>query len=84
MRWRTIVLPKRLPDRYEASPLKIPICLLVVSVVLGIVLFLGATVSLFDELIRTSRFMTWFFVFWVCLGIGYYVVMKVRLKIQFV
>ena len=75
-----IALPKRLPDRYEASPLKIPVWLLVVSVVLGIILFLGATVSLFDELIRTSPFMTWFFVVWVCLGLGYYLTMKMILK----
>ena len=77
-----IVLPKKLPDRYEASPLKIPIWLLIVSVVLGMVLFLGATVSLFDELIKTSMFMTWFFVLWVLLGIAYYVTIKMRLKRQ--
>jgi APA family basic amino acid/polyamine antiporter len=71
-----LLLPTRLPGKYKQSRFKVPAGILIVCVVLGIILFLGATGALFAELMKTSRFMTLFFFVWIVLGMLYYLYMK--------
>ena len=75
----SLLLKKRMPERYAASPLRIPEGALIVCVVLGILLFLAALAALIGELWKTSTFLTFFLVFWIALGIAYYCILKAQL-----
>jgi len=75
----SLLLKRKMPDRYEKSPLKVPASVLLFCVVVGIVLFVGALAALFGELWKTSAFLTYFFIFWVFVGVGYFFLMKKQL-----
>ncbi len=75
----SLLLKRKMPDRFEKSPLKVPASVLLFCVVVGIVLFVGALAALFGELWKTSAFLTYFFIFWVFVGVGYFFLMKKQL-----
>jgi APA family basic amino acid/polyamine antiporter len=75
----SLLLKKRMPERYAQSPLRVPEGVLFICVVLGILLFLAALAALIGELWKTSNFLTYFLVVWTALGIAYYLILKVQL-----
>jgi APA family basic amino acid/polyamine antiporter len=75
----SLLLKKRMPERYAQSPLRVPEGVLFICVVLGILLFLAALAALIGELWKTSNFLTYFLVVWTALGIAYYIILKAQL-----
>ncbi len=74
-----LLLKKKMPDKYKASPFKIPQKLLVVCVVIGILLFIVAIFALISELWTTSQTMTFVLLEWIFNGLVYYYIMKTRM-----
>lgn len=71
-----LLLKKKMPDKFEASPFKIPQNILLICIIIGILLFVIAILALVSELWTTSRTMTYLLAVWVILGFVYYYLMK--------